>query len=604
MSRSRSHSRSHARYSEASTPEDLSPRIPHASGHAASPHYYHQPPAVQDEDSPYVPSANPNSQFPPSSRRRSSSRDRGRRSTSRQHSSRGSSAEHRQYAQHPQPISTTNNSDIERTASAPRVNDHYVAHDLPQPLHHRPQSARPTSTGLQSTREPQNLPRRKAVYNVARETSRSSQPGLAQQQSVPQSTMSGNPDSWIRRAGQSGRQGFHPAKFLLIVMQSTSRASMLCNFLWPVVPVALAIKYSLPDDHLLIFALSYIAMIPCANTVGFAGTEIARKLPHVFGVLIEVTFGSVVEIILFMVLLHNDKFSVIKAALLGSILATMLLCLGMCFIAGGIRREEQGFSDVVSEVGSGLLLTAGVSLSVPSIFIHSLKGDVETEDLERRTLETSRAVSLFLMLAYTVYAYFQARTHHGIFDAIFQDDEKLNEDYHVDKRKPRLTLTEAVVALSISLALVTLIAISLVNEIEPIVARHNISDPFMGLIMVPLVEKFAEHLGAINEAWDNQMNLALSHVLGATIQTALFNGPLAVIVAWCLQKKMDLTFVVFDMAMLLLAIITVGGFLRDQKSNYLEGFLCVTLYLSIAVAAFFFPNLHDPDSGATDSGGH
>lgn len=53
-----------------------------------------------------------------------------------------------------------------------------------------------------------------------------------------------------------------------------------------------------------------------------------------------------------------DYIQVIQAAILGSILATMLLCLGLCFIAGGIKRDEQSFSEAVSEAGSGLLLTA------------------------------------------------------------------------------------------------------------------------------------------------------------------------------------------------------------------------------------------------------
>lgn len=89
-----------------------------------------------------------------------------------------------------------------------------------------------------------------------------------------------------------------------------------------------------------------------------------------------------------------------------------------------------------------------------------------------------------------------------------------------------------------SIALVSVIAIALVEEIPFIVEHHGVSDPFMGLILVPLVEKAAEHLTAVDEAWDNQMNLALSHVLGATLQTALFNGPLVVIVAW--GKKMEM----------------------------------------------------------------
>jgi Ca2+:H+ antiporter len=65
-----------------------------------------------------------------------------------------------------------------------------------------------------------------------------------------------------------------------------------------------------------------------------------------------------VEIVLFNVLLSKDYFYVIKAAILGSILATMLLCLGFCFFVGGLKRVEQTFNHAISETGSGLLLTA------------------------------------------------------------------------------------------------------------------------------------------------------------------------------------------------------------------------------------------------------
>lgn len=75
------------------------------------------------------------------------------------------------------------------------------------------------------------------------------------------------------------------------------------------------------------------------------------------------------EIVLFMVLIVRpdnsdglapgvDYIDVIQSAILGSILATMLLCLGLCFVVGGLKRNEQEFSEAVSEAGSGLLLTA------------------------------------------------------------------------------------------------------------------------------------------------------------------------------------------------------------------------------------------------------
>jgi Ca2+:H+ antiporter len=138
---------------------------------------------------------------------------------------------------------------------------------------------------------------------------------------------------------------------------------MVVNVLWPFVPAAIAFRYTHADDSVMIFALSFIAMIPCANLIGFAGQEIARKMPRVFGILFETTMGSIVEIVLFMVLLSKDdplhtNFAVIRAAILGSILSTMLLCLGLCFFAGGLRRDEQTFHESVSEVGNGLLLTA------------------------------------------------------------------------------------------------------------------------------------------------------------------------------------------------------------------------------------------------------
>ena len=46
-----------------------------------------------------------------------------------------------------------------------------------------------------------------------------------------------------------------------------------------------------------------------------------------------------------------------------------------------------------------------------------------------------------------------------------------------------------------------------VQNIEYLVHERGISDMFLGLILVPLVEKLAEHLTAIDEAWDNQVRV-------------------------------------------------------------------------------------------------
>lgn len=144
------------------------------------------------------------------------------------------------------------------------------------------------------------------------------------------------------------------------------------NCLWPIVPVAFAAHFALKKEPLGNFVLPYIAMIPAANLLGFAGREFAMNLPKVIGVLVEITFGSLVEMILLLILVTKahrgeeqakEEIPVIKAAILGSILANLLLCLGMCFFVGGLKRVEQEFHEAIGEVGNGLMLVAGSKCS-------------------------------------------------------------------------------------------------------------------------------------------------------------------------------------------------------------------------------------------------
>lgn len=170
--------------------------------------------------------------------------------------------------------------------------------------------------------------------------------------------------------------------------------------------------FARPDLHVTIFVLNYIAMVPSANLLGFAGSEFAGKLNPKVGTLVETTLSSVVEIVLFMVLLHMDKngsfVPVIQAAILGSILANLLLCLGLCFFFGGMRRDEQVFHDVISETGSGLLLVAGFALLIPSAFYSALASSAKTsasftlEILNRDALRISRGTAIVLLCAFVM----------------------------------------------------------------------------------------------------------------------------------------------------------------------------------------------------------
>lgn len=185
---------------------------------------------------------------------------------------------------------------------------------------------------------------------------------------------------------------------------------------------------------------------------------------------------------------------------------------------------------------------------------------------------------------------FNLHSHNSIFDDILELDEAQDEDRHKELKRAKLTFAECLLAIAVALTCVSMSAVFLVQEIEHIVAR-GVSDNFLGLILVPLVEKAAEHLTAVDEAWDNQINFALFHCLAPSIQTALLNAPLAVLVGWGLGKDMSLNFEIFMVILLVLSILVVGNFLRDGKSNYLEGALCVLIYVIIAVTTWFYPRV-------------
>jgi Ca2+:H+ antiporter len=228
----------------------------------------------------------------------------------------------------------------------------------------------------------------------------------------------------IHPDGESGRTGFQASHFVKVAWRSGSNAAKWTNLLWPFVPVAIALHFALPSQPLTIFALSYIAMIPVANLLGFAGQEYARKMPKVSGILIETAFGSIVEIILFIILItkhtasegsseHGNLIPVIQAAILGSILTNLLLCLGLCFFVGGLRQARQKFHASISEVGSGLLLVAGFGLLIPSAYYSALKGSAAhkptkhhefTEKiLQHNVLKISQVTSILLMIAFAMY---------------------------------------------------------------------------------------------------------------------------------------------------------------------------------------------------------
>ena len=84
------------------------------------------------------------------------------------------------------------------------------------------------------------------------------------------------------------------------------------------------------------------------------------------GGLLNATFGNAPELIIAMVALKAGLFDMVRASLIGAILANLLLALGVAFFLGGLRYHDQKYNAGATRVYSTMMLIAVISLVVPA----------------------------------------------------------------------------------------------------------------------------------------------------------------------------------------------------------------------------------------------
>lgn len=172
------------------------------------------------------------------------------------------------------------------------------------------------------------------------------------------------------------------------------------NLLLIAVPIGI-IGYFAGWNDGVVFAFSLLAIAPLAERLGFCTEQVAIHTNDSIGGLLNATFGNATELIVAISALARGLYRVVQLSLLGSILSNMLLVLGCAFYFGGLRFKEQKFNKVTSQINSPMLMLATMSCLFPAVLTLS---NTENSDGE---LLMSRAVSLFLLMSYGLFIYFQ-----------------------------------------------------------------------------------------------------------------------------------------------------------------------------------------------------
>ncbi|KAH8905274.1 calcium/proton exchanger [Coniochaeta sp. PMI_546] len=189
--------------------------------------------------------------------------------------------------------------------------------------------------------------------------------------------------------------------------------SSYINVLLVFVPVGIAVHFVKASAGI-VFAMNAIAIIPLAGLLSHATESVAVRMGDTIGALMNVTFGNAVELIIFIIALVKDEIRIVQASLLGSILANLLLILGMCFLFGGLRYREQIYNSTVTQMSACLLSLSVTSLLLPTAF-HASFTDNNTAD--EKVLQVSRGVSVILLLVYILYLLFQLNSHSYMYES-------------------------------------------------------------------------------------------------------------------------------------------------------------------------------------------
>ncbi|PWN50222.1 Calcium/proton exchanger [Violaceomyces palustris] len=363
------------------------------------------------------------------------------------------------------------------------------------------------------------------------------------------------------------------------------------NVLLVFIPISWALHFAI-DNDIAVFVTSFLAIMPLATILSQATEELSLRVGETIGGLINASLGNAVELIVAIVSLFNCELIIVQTSLLGSILSNLLLVLGMCFFAGGIKVKEQEFLATPAQLNTSLLMMSVISLVIPSAF-HLVLGDIPDATERPDILKISRGVSILLLLIYFGFLYFSLFSHKELFE---------DEGGEEEEEEPQMNMMSVVVTLVVVTVLIGVTSEWLVTAIDG-VSQRGVSKTWLGLILIPIASNSTEHIAAVIFSWKNKIQMAVSIAIGSSIQIALFVIPLLVTIGWMADKPLSMLFDPYATVLLFLSVLIVNFVIADSRSNWLEGFVLMMVYLVVALTVWFVPDsLSDqlfPDSLCT-----
>jgi len=241
-----------------------------------------------------------------------------------------------------------------------------------------------------------------------------------------------------------------------------------------------------------------------------------------------------------------------------------------------------------------MIITA-VALILPTALYSTFPN---TSHIKHNILSFSRSTACVLLFVYVAYLYFQFWTHSDVFlseaDDVLDPDEtyqgrrqsrqeaQINmESYASDERgADRSDMRKVFIAAAALLSFGATIIVCIhffFDNLEETARFFNVTKTFIALIIVPIASNAPEGSTVIAASRREQINYAISVIVGSILQIALFVLPILVIIGWAMGRKMTLYFELSQTCVMFLSLLMVNHLLRDGKYTYLHGMMLLSM---------------------------
>lgn len=321
-------------------------------------------------------------------------------------------------------------------------------------------------------------------------------------------------------------------------------------------------------NSVLLFVLAAIALVLVAMIVGHATEQLGSRMgPAATGVL-QSALGNLPELFVCIFALKAGLDTVVKAALIGSILGNSVLVFGLALLFGGLKNGTQYFRSEPPKMIATLMLLAFAAMAIPSLtsMLHTAaESHINTLDV---------MVSVVLLIVFFASLIFSIK-----------GDKTLVSEEDTHEKHASWSMAVTLIVLAAAGVAAAFVSDWFVKALEPAMKSLGINDVFAGLIVVAIAGNAIENLVGIQLAIKNKADYAVSVIMNSSLQIALVLYPLLVIISFFLGGAV-LSFVLSPLllAAFALSVIVSAFIVFDGESIWLEGVALIGLYIIIATA--------------------